>query len=265
MYCVVQEIQNKKQNPYGAHKELEVYTWGYDGVVVYAYGWSEERFERPIKTSYKITLRESRRVNGKVKAKIWTLKTISYYSMAEYGYYEDVERPLQDISDETGIPLDKLYDIVEAKLEPLYERIRAEYEQTEEYKTSQRNSAITRKYAEEKIKFEKIYGNNTYDRCYDVFGTLRNAAYLEQLKQNHSYYKKQRSNYNSYSYQNYFKGNYNSSSYQQNISSNYTEEDKVKLKKCFKILAKYFHPDSATGDTELMQFINDKLKKEWKL
>ena len=54
-------------------------------------------------------------------------------------------------------------------------------------------------------------------------------------------------------------------SYQENSGSNYNEEDKVKLRKCFKILAKYFHPDSATGDTELMQFINDKLKKEWNL
>lgn len=242
-----------------------MYTWGFNGEVVYSYRFSGDRFERPIKTAYKITLRESRRVNGKVKAKIWTLGTITYYSMCEWGYYETVDGPLERISEETGIPWDKLYEIVETKLEPLYKRIRAEYEQTEEYKVSQRNSAITRKYAAERTRFEKIYGNNTYDRCYDVFGTLRNEEYLEQLKQSHSYYEKQQSNYNSYSYQDYFKGNYNSSSYQQNISSNYNEEDKAKLKKCFKILAKYFHPDSATGDTELMQFINDKLKKEWNL
>ena len=185
--------------------------------------------------------------------------------MAEYGFYEEVEGVLQAISEETGIAWDKLYDIVEAKLEPLYERIRTEYTQTEEYKVSQQHSAITRKYAAEKAQFEKIYGSNTYDRCYDVFGNLRNKEYLEVLKKYGSYYEQFKSNYNSYSYQDYSKGNYNSSSYQQNISSNYNEEDKVKLKKCFKILAKYFHPDSATGDTELMQFINDKLKKEWNL
>lgn len=264
MYCIVQEIQNKKSNPYGAHKEIEVYSWSFNGEVIYSYRFSDDRYERPIKTAYKITLRESYRVDGKIKAKQWSLGTIGYYDMFNYGYYEYVEGKLQAISDETGIPWDKLYDIVETKLEPLYERIRAEYTQTEEYKVSQKHSEITRKYAEARAQFENTYGSNTYDRCYDVFGTLRNAEYLEVLKKNHSYYEQFRSNYNSYSYQDYFKGNYNSS-YQENSGSNYNEEDKVKLRKCFKILAKYFHPDSATGDTELMQFINDKLKKEWNL
>lgn len=265
MYCIVQEIQNKKPNRYGAHKEIEVYTWTFNGEVIYSYRWSDDRFERPIKTAYKITLRESRRVNGKVKAKQWSLGTIGYYYMAEYGYYEDVEGKLQAISDETGIPWDKLYEIVEAKLEPLYERIREDYTQTEEYKISRKHSEITRKYASARAQFENTYGSNTYDRCYDVFGTLRNAEYLEQLKQSYSSY--QSNSYSNYDYSRYYenyKSNY-SSSYQVNNSSNYNEEDKDKLKRCFKILAKYFHPDSATGDTELMQFINDKLKKEWNL
>ena len=266
IYCIIQEIENKKLNPWGEPKELEVYCWNFSGEIVYAYKHSDERYERPIKTAYKVTMRESKRIDGKVKAKIWTLRTIGYYNLAEYGYYEDVEKPLQRISEETGIPWDELYTIVENKLEPLYERVRAEYEQTEEYKARQEHSAITRKYAADKAVFEKKYGTNTYARCYDVFGNLRNEEYLKQLERNHSYYEKQQNNYDWSRYQEYFKNNYNnSSSYQQSIGSNYNEEDNAKLKKCFKVLAKYFHPDSPTGDTELMQFINDKLKKEWNL
>lgn len=262
----MQEVQNKKPNPRGEFKKLEAYSWSFNSKTIWAYRYSDERYERPIRSAYKVTMRESHRVNGKVKSKIWTLGTFGYYSLAEYGYYEDVEKPLQHISEETGIPWDKLYDIVESKLEPIYERVKNEYQASDEYKARQEHSAITRRYAVDKTAFEKKYGANTYDRCYDVFGTLRNAEYLEQLKQSYSYQEKQRSNYDWSKYQDYSKGNYNSSSsYQQNIGSNYNEEDKTKLKKCFKVLAKYFHPDSSTGDTELMQFINDKLKKEWNL
>lgn len=259
MYCVVQEIQNKKQDKFGAYKKIEAYSFNVMGKDVYSYRWVGERFERPIKTAYKVTVRESHRVGGSVKAKIWTLGTFTYYSMCEYGYFEDIERPIQRIADETGKSFDDIYSIVEKKLEPIFKRIRSEFEQSEEYKVNQKNVAITQKYAADKAQFERVYGSNTYDYCYDVFGTLRNSQYLELLKMCRRYHEENQSNYNSSEYQNY------SSSYQNNLGSNYNEEDKKKLKKCFKVLAKYFHPDSSTGDTELMQFLNDKLKKDWGL
>ena len=39
-----------------------------------------------------------------------------------------------------------------------------------------------RVYEETKTEFEAKYGNNTYNRCYDVFGVLSNEAYLTDLK-----------------------------------------------------------------------------------
>ena len=176
--------------------------------------------------------------------------------MAEYGFYEEVKGVLQAISEETGIAWDKLYDIVEAKLEPLYERIRAEYTQTEEYKVSQQHSAITRKYAAEKAQFEKIYGSNTYDRCYDVFGTLRNEEYLEVLKKYGSYYEQFKSNYNSYSYQNYSKGNYNGSYQGNNYSKHMDEEELIRLRKIYKKLSIKLHPDNG-GSEEHMKMLNE--------
>lgn len=259
MYCVVQEIQNKKQNNLGAYKEIEVYSFNVMGKDVYSYRFVGERCERTNKTAYKVTVRESHRVEGKVKAKVWTLGTFTYYSMCEYGYYEDIERPIQRIADETGKSFDEIYSIVEKKLDPIFKRIRSEYEQSEEYKVNQKNIAITQKYVADKAQFERVYGRNTYDYCYDVFGTLRNTQYLEILKMCRRYHEGNQSNYNSSEYQK------NLSSYQSNLYSNYNEEERKKLKKCFKVLAKYFHPDSSTGDTEIMKFLNDRLKKDWNI
>ncbi len=265
LYCIIQEIENKKPNTYGSSKRLEVYSFIINGIPNYSYKHSEERYERPIKTAYKVSLRKSFRENGKVKAKIWTLGTITYYYMAEYGYYEDVEKGIKKAAEETGISFDELYQIVEDKLEPLYQRIRKEYTQTDDYKASKEQECITRIHASNKAIFEKKYGNGQYDFCYDVFGNLMNEAYLKKLEEQRSYYEKAYDNYDYSSYFNQKQSNYNSSSYQEINSSNYTEEDKKKLKKCFKVIAKYFHPDNETGDMELMQFVNDKLKKEWGL
>ena len=266
IYCIVQKIENKKQDKYGEHKELEVYSWSINGKVKWSYRYSNERYERPTKTAYKITLRESHRVNGKVKAKIWTIGTWSYYDLIGYGVdYYDLKKKIESISEETGISSEKLIDLVYSKVDPLIEQIKAEFKQTEEYKAKQEHEAVLSKYRKDKAAFESKYGNDTYDYCYDVFGNLRNEEYLEQLKKSYSYQEKQRSNYDYSRYQKHFRSNYDNSSYQQNIGSNYTEEDKVKLKKCFKVLAAKFHPDNPSGDTEMMQFINDKLKKEWDL
>lgn len=53
MYCVIQEIELRKENPYGHYKELEVYKnkWFINGVDggSYSYRYDGERFKRPIK------------------------------------------------------------------------------------------------------------------------------------------------------------------------------------------------------------------------
>ena len=67
MYCVIQEIQLKKANPYGEYRELEAYSCSaWNGLAKWTYHYTGGRFERPIKTAYKISIHESRRVNGVV-------------------------------------------------------------------------------------------------------------------------------------------------------------------------------------------------------
>ena len=70
MFCVIQEVATKTV-PAGEPKGIEVYEsrWTADGkeFCSYEYRNSAERFERPIRKSYRISIHESYRENGKVK------------------------------------------------------------------------------------------------------------------------------------------------------------------------------------------------------
>ncbi|MDU4724849.1 hypothetical protein [Clostridium sp.] len=266
MYCVIQEVELKKENIYGEYKELEAYytSWVIDGVEggIYGYRYAGDRFKRPIKKAYKISIHKSYRENGKVKKKQWVICTMRYYAIAStcgswIGDYCNLDKKCEVI----GITEDELCKLVYEKLDPLVEKIEKEYQQTEEYKTHEKHRKIIDKYLEDKSKFEKIYGSNSYDKCYDVFGTLRNSELLESIKRQYestkeyqrSYYENFNSNYNSY---NSYGG------YSNNKQSNHNEEDKDKYKKIYKTLAKAYHPDIVKDDGEMMKIVNQ-LKEEW--
>lgn len=265
MYCVIQEVELKKENTYGEYKELEAYftSWVIDGVEggTYRYRYTGDRFKRHIKKAYKISIHKSYREDGKVKKKQWVICTMGYYDITGIsswiGDYCNLDKKCEAI----GITEDELCKLVYEKLDPLVEKIEKEYQQTEEYKTHEKHRKIIDKYLEDKSKFEKIYGSNSYDKCYDVFGTLRNSELLESIKRQYesakeyqrSYYENFNSNYKSY---NSYGG------YSNNKQSNYNEEDKDKYKKIYKTLAKAYHPDIAKDDGEMMKIVN-KLKEEW--
>ena len=113
----------------------------------------------------------------------------------------------------------------------------------------------------DKKEFEKKYGKDSYDKCYDVFGELRQPELLELIKRQYEAYKQRE-----YSYYKNSSGNYNSnnsySSYHNKKQSNYNEEDKDKYKKIYKTLAKAYHPDIVKDDGEMMKLVNQ-LKDEW--
>lgn len=267
MYCVIQEIERKTEVS-GGPKELEVYTWGYGEETVYAYRYSSERFQRPIKKAYKISIHKSYREDGKVKKKQYSITTMGYYDIYEYSLVDFASRKIEDLARELGVTEEYIYKLIYKKLDPLYEQIREEYEQTEEYKTSQKHSKIIRKYNEAKRKFEQKYNSMKFDRCYDVFLNLRNKDFLDQIKTEYKQQQQAYENYRSYYSNNYSNYNYNnSSSYQVNSKSNYNNEDKKILKKMYKKLAMEFHPDRNNNSDEsqrAMQIIND-LKDEWEI
>ncbi len=267
MYCVIQEVELKKENQYGEYKELKAYesrfTMYNEEHVKYGYTYSDERFKRPMKKAYKISIHHSYREEGKVKKKQWVICTMEYYDIAQGTTYigdyftsSNWEKKLKSI----GVSEDELCDLVYKKLDPLIERIQSEFHNTEEYKAYQEHRATINKYLKDKEAFESVYGDNTYDYCYDVFGQVRNGKKLQEIKEQ---YKQQREYQRRY-YENY-KSNYNDyfkSSYHEDKVSTYTEEEKSYLKKIYKAAAMKLHPDTAKDSGEGMKFLNN-LKEKW--
>lgn len=264
IYCVIQEIPLKKPNKYGSSKELEVYSWSYNDKVKWCYRYSDERFERPINKAYKISIHESKRVNGVVTKKQKVVTTMNYYDILEFWIGDCVfDKHLESIASYFNTTYDNLIEIIHAKLNPLEDKIKQEFKQTEEYKTKKKHQQIIDNYNKEKSKFAKKYDvdSDEYDYCYNVFGELMNRTYLDNIihtYKNRSYQKSSYSNYNEYSNFNY--DNY--SSYFKTPSSNYTETEKGYLKKIYRTLSKEYHPDNTKDNGNMMSFINE-LKAQW--
>jgi len=267
MYCVIQEVELKKEDNYGAYKELEAcstsmtdYSTG-ETKTWYSYNQTGDRFKRPIKKAYKISIHDSYRENGKVKKKQWSICTISYYEVAEgRTWIGDYTLGFDDKAKEIGITEEKLCEMVYKKLDPLIEQIQEEFYQTEEHTIKLAHDMTVKEYINKKHEFEKIYGSNSYDYCYDVFGELKNKEMLDNIKKQYeaaqekqrSYYENFESNHNSYS----------NSSYSTIKQSNYTDTQKEYLKKIYRAAAMKLHPDATKDDGEGMKFLNE-LKENW--
>ena len=83
-----------------------------------------------------------------------------------------------------SVETDEIYYLLNAKITPLEQRIQEEYRETEEYKAYVQNRKILDEYSKSKSDFSKEYevDQNEYDKCYDVFGELRNSDCLEKIK-----------------------------------------------------------------------------------
>lgn len=276
MFCVIQEVKTHKPSK-GEPKRIETYrnSWKMSNEEYYSYGWrySEERFERPLKPSYRISIHQSHRENGKVKKKQFVICTARYYDIAEnmFTIYDSwYEKKILAVAEELAVEADKIYDILNAKISPLEKKIQEEYRATEEYKTYIENKKILNEYHTRKSEFTKKYeaDQSGYDKCYDVFGILRNKDCLEKIKREY----KQRKEYEkkSRSYQESFYGNYNKyfggseGSYRNSISDNHTEDEKETLKQFYRVLSKKFHPDANPDiDTSKEMQLLNRLKSEW--
>lgn len=272
IFCSIQEITLKKPNTCGASKEIipDSFSWSINGVskTKYTYRYSDEKFERPIKKAYKITIHQSYRENGKVRKKQYYITTVSYYSVINCGLWDCINDSIyKGITEELSIDSDALWDMIWTKFESIYNRIKDEFQQSEEYLTKLKHDEILNKYHQDKIEFAKQYecDQGEYDYCYNVFGELVNAEYLKQVEQNY----KARKEYEERSYRNGQKSSYNNYSYEDGsnttiFKSGYSEAEKAYLKRFYKMLATKFHPDAnrEKDTTEEMKLLN-RLKDQW--
>ena len=123
---------------------------------------------------------------------------------------------LSSKADALGLDESELADLIYTKWQAIVDRIWEEYKQTEEYAARQENRLIIREHNERVNECKEKYGvtRSEYNRCYDVFGKLRNPEYLKKIEadfkakkeyerrsreQSSSYYENFRSNYGGYS------------------------------------------------------------------
>lgn len=263
MYFYIQELEMKRETK-GSSKEIILGTKNIDGMLVNTYSFSEERFKRTVRKTYRITLHESYRENGKIRKKQYVVATLNYYEIAEsceddnynfedslyYRLFNKLDLIIETFNiqdDKKDELLEELYDSFSMKIAPLFNKIRKEFIETEEGKVFIKNKKLIRDYEDAKKKFliEHEAFSLEYDICYDLYGNLTNQLYLEKINGRSSYQKRE---------------NRNSKS----TSNVYTMEQRKILKQFYRVLAKTYHPDSNVGkDTSRQMQLLNKLKDDW--
>lgn len=276
MYCVIQEIETRRLQKNGYPKQIKTYFTESNVIPsYYGYCYSTERFERPIKKAYRISIHESYREAGKIRKKQFAICTVNYYSMAEdsFSLYDWGDSRINIAAESLCCSSESLYDLIEKKLNPLKERIQAEFAQTEEFKTHEEHERVTTLYAARKAEFNErfgIVGSNEYDQCYDVYGALQNPQRFKEIEAEYidrKYYEQKSQERSRRYYENSY-NNYTGSNSKSFGSANvqHNEGNKAMLKQFYRTLSKTYHPDSNPGkDTsEEMKLLNQ-LKTDWGL
>ena len=282
MFCVIQKIWRKRPESCGEYREIEAYqvSWTIeDKPPMWDWRYTGGRFERPHLEAYKITLHQSYRESGRVKKRQYTVCTMSYYDFCSTWWGECIVGGETALAEKLGMDAAELCRIIDAKVEPLPERIRAEFEQSAEYIAQQEHERIKTVHWAAQLQFCEKYGvdKSEYDRCYDVFGQLRNKEYLKQIKaeykarqqserearkQHHDYWRSYQEQWRStYSGQS---GGQSSGSYSVPSVSTYTDADRVILKQFYRSLSKLYHPDlNPDKDTKAQMQMLNRLKEQW--
>lgn len=271
MFCVIQQVMKKKPSPYGEYREIEAYQneWRIDDrPFTWSYQYTGGRFERPHLEAYKISIHHSYREGGVVKKQQYSICTMSYYDVVEYSLSDCADSRIQATADKLGMDPAELYEFIETKLEPLRERLEAEFHQSPEYIAKQEHERIIADHLTARNKFCSRYGvdKDDYDRCYDVFGVLRNKEYLAKLKAEHKARETtEREKWRRY--QEAWNSTYSgggSRSYSIPSASTYSDGETAILKQFYRSLSKAYHPDLNPGKdtTAEMQLLN-KLKEAW--
>ena len=267
MYCVIQPVMRTKPNLYGEYREIEAYHWcivGDNRPCIWGYRYAGERFERPHMEAYKITVHQSYRDGRAVKKRQYSICTMSYYDIVEYSLYDYADSRIQATADKLGIDHAELYVLIESKLDPLRERLTAEFRQSPEYIAKQEHERVIADHMAAQNKFCSRYGvgKEEYNRCYDVFGTLRNKEYLEQLKAQHEARKESEHGYRKSWGSAY--GQYSSGGCPIPSASTYSRDEAAILKQFYRVLATQFHPDVNydRDTTRELQLLN-RIKEQW--
>lgn len=271
MYVSVQKIFGKSK-VYGYPKD--VVTTQIDLGTTTRYGWeySEEKFERE-NYSYKITVKESFRLNGRVRQKQVVMGTFHWFDFIDHYVYPDdwFYAKLEEIfPNKTQEQINTVCDEIDKKVGIIEREECDKWHSTKEYKVHNKHLNMIRKYESKKVVFDELYGEDIFEQIYDIHLNVMNQDLYVELPKIRAEKKKideekrayeRRSREEQQKQWDDFYRQYSSSSYSIGLSGNYTNNEKEYLKKFYKVLAMKFHPD-VIKDNEPMQFLN-KLKEQW--
>ena len=187
MYSVIQELSPKRADSFGAYKGIEISTNPFNymrTIPQYKHFECGERFERPIKKAYKISIHESKRVKGVVTKKQFVVTTVNYYIFAtDFFCLGEYHEKIADIAHKLNADTNTIYGLIENKVALLEKHIRDEFMQTEEYAVTQARKALVAEYKTRKAEFAAKHkiDDSEYDYCFDVFGNLLNAEHYERI------------------------------------------------------------------------------------
>ncbi len=272
MYVAVQKIYGKSK-VYGYSKDVVTTTLNTGTTILYGWQYSSEKFERE-NYSYKITVKESYRENGKVKQKQVVMGTYHWFDFIDHYVYCDdwfCEKLSDAFLDKSGKDMDAVYDEIDKKIEEIQSIESKKWMTSKEYKVHSKHLEMIRKYELKKTAYDEIYGKDIFEQIYDIHLKIMNQELYEQLPKIRTEKKRADEEKQEYErrsreekqkqWEKYFKG-FGDGSYQTGSCSNYTDKEKEYLKKFYKALAAKFHPDVLEGDNEPMQLVN-KLKEQW--
>lgn len=271
MYVTVQKIYGKAK-VYGYPKDVVTTKTDLGTTIRYEWEYSEEKFERE-NYSYKITVKESYRENGKVKQKQIVMGTFHWFDFIDHYVYPDdwFYAKLEEIfPNKTQDQINTVCDEIDKKVGIIEREECDKWHSSKEYKVHNKHLNMIQKYKSKKVVFDELYGEDIFEQIYDVHLKVMNQELYERLPQIRA--KKKKSDEEKREYERRsreeqqkkwddFYRQYSNSSYSIGSSSTYTDKEKEYLKKFYRALATKFHPD-VTGDNEAMQFLN-RLKESW--
>lgn len=92
MFCYIQKVKFKRDIGCSTSKAIEVYenkwTIENESKTHYDFRYSYDKFDRPIRTAYKISIQESYRENGCIKKKQFHICYMSYYDFVDFSFYD---------------------------------------------------------------------------------------------------------------------------------------------------------------------------------
>lgn len=274
MYLTVQKIFGKSK-VYGYSKDVVTTWYSVDTTKKYSWKYSDDKFERE-NYSYKFTVKESYRENGKVKQRQVVLGTFHWFEFIDHWLDGDIreERLIEVFPNITEEQLEEIGNEYSKRIEEIEIIEGKKWLKSVEYKAHDKHLSLIKKYESRKKYYDDYLGEGYFEQIFDVYLNVMDKTLYDQIHNIHEYKikedeerrkaeeekrKKDKEYYDNY-WKSYSNGNFDTGSL---IGTTYSDKEKEHLKKFYRALASKYHPD-VTGENDTMQFLN-KLKEQWGL